>query len=209
VTTTIDSETASFDARHETSPDVWVEQHGDCLYHFAVGQVRDPQVAEDLVQDTFLAALKARERFAGQSSERTWLVSILRHKIMDHLRQRYRRPTVALEGSEPARDDDRFGEAMVWAHEVAAECAAPHRRMELAEFRDSLQQALGRLPARLAQVFELYEVNEWTGREVCAAVNISEQNLWVMLHRARKQLREELASWWHGRPDHQPAEKRN
>lgn len=201
MTTPFDSEQAASAPLREISPDAWVEQHGDYLHHFAIGQVRDPQVAEDLVQDTFLAALKARERFAGQSSERTWLVSILRHKILDHLRQRYRRPTMALDDSEPARDDGRFGEALVWAHEVAAECAAPHRRMELAEFRDSLQQALGRLPARLAQVFELYEVNEWSGREVCAAVNISEQNLWVMLHRARKQLRQELAAWWHGGTD--------
>ncbi len=209
MSTTFDPEIESSDTHHETTPGAWVEQHGDYLYHFAIGQVRDPQVAEDLVQDTFLAALKARERFAGQSSERTWLVSILRHKIMDHLRQRYRRPTVALDESEAARDDDRLGQAMVWAHEVAAECTSPHRRMELAEFHESLQQALGRLPARLAQVFELYEVNEWSGREVCAAVNISEQNLWVMLHRARKQLREELASWWHGGTDNQSASKRN
>lgn len=155
-------------------------------------------MAEDLVQETFLAALKAHERFAGNSSERTWLVSILRHKIMDHLRQQYRRPTVALETSEAARHDDALGESMVWVHEVAAQCMEPHRRLELSEFRESLQRALGRLPARIAQVFEMYEINEFSGREVCEAVQITEQNLWVMLHRARKQLREELASWWHG-----------
>jgi len=181
------------------SPAAWVELHGDYLYNFAIGQVRDPLVAQDLVQDTFLAALKARERFSGNSSERTWLVSILRHKIMDHLRMQYRRPTIALDVGGEASDGDAWGESMVWVHEVAADCLEPHRRLELDEFRESLQQALGRLPARLAQVFEMYEMNECSGREVCEAVQISEQNLWVMLHRARKQLREELASWWPGR----------
>src|SRR5262249_29035876 len=65
----------------------WLATHGDYLFNLAVGQVRDPLVAEDLVQETFLAALKARDCFAGRSSDRTWLVGILRHKIYDHLRR--------------------------------------------------------------------------------------------------------------------------
>src|SRR5882724_10638082 len=65
----------------------WLSAHGDYLFNLAVGQVRDPLVAEDLVQETFLAALKARERFSGRSSDRTWLVGILRSKIYDHLRR--------------------------------------------------------------------------------------------------------------------------
>lgn len=182
--------------REPIAPDDWVERYGDYLYNFAIGQVRDKVVAEDLVQDTFLAAFKARERFAGNSSERTWLVGILRHKIIDHLRHGQRWQTVALEGTGSAGDRDDIGETMVWLHEVAAECQEPHRRMELAEFRDSLRLALGKLPPRIAQAFEMYEMNDCSGREVCDAVQISEQNLWVMLHRARKHLRSELASWW-------------
>jgi RNA polymerase sigma-70 factor (ECF subfamily) len=140
------------------SPELWVECYGNYLFNFAIGQVRDKSVAEDLVQDTFLAALKARDRFAGTSSERTWLVSILRHKIMDHLRHSYRRPTVALDHSESTRDQNDWGESMVWLHEVAGECQAPHRRMELEEFRDALRAALGKLPPRIAQAFEMYEM---------------------------------------------------
>src|SRR5947208_17158245 len=64
-----------------TSPGQWVDAHGDYLFNFAVGQIRDPSVSEDLVQETFLAAFKARARFAGNSSQRTWPVGILRHKI--------------------------------------------------------------------------------------------------------------------------------
>ena len=181
-----------------TSPDDWVEAHGDYLFNFAVGQVRDAGVAEDLVQETFLAAFKARDRFAGQSSERTWLVGILRHKILDHLRHTCRERAVRTEVPSTRNDDEAWEEAVMWLHDVAAECQAPTRRLELSEFRQNLELALGKLPPRVAQVFQLYEVEERSNSEVCQRLNISESNLWVMLHRARKQLRGHLAGWWNG-----------
>ncbi len=161
--------------------------------------MRDVHVAEDLVQETFLAALKARAPFGGKSSERTWLVGILRHKIYDHLR-RVCRERPARQDRETLRDDEEaWDESVLWLHDVGAECTLPSRRMELAEFREALETALGKLPPRLAQVFQLYEINEQPNRQVCGQLNISESNLWVMLHRARKQLREELSDWWNGR----------
>ena len=74
-------------AQRTTDASDWLLAHGDYLFNLAVGQVRDPLVAEDLVQETFLAAIRARDRFSGRSSDRTWLVGILRHKIYDHLRR--------------------------------------------------------------------------------------------------------------------------
>ena len=176
----------------------WLEAHGDYLLNLAVGQVRDETAAEDLVQETFLAALKARNGFRGQSSERTWLVGILRHKIYDHLRRVYRGRLVYRENSSSRPDQEVWDESVLWVHEVAAECLEPSRRMELAEFRQALETAMGKLPPRIAQVFQLYAVEEWSNPEVCDRLGISENNLWVMLHRARKQLRAELADWWHG-----------
>jgi RNA polymerase sigma-70 factor (ECF subfamily) len=176
----------------------WVDTHGDVLFHFALGQVRDADVAEELVQETFLAALKARDRFAGQSSERTWLVGILRHKIYDHLRRTCRERAFRAEPLPAHEDQEAWVDSVRWAHEVADECASPNRRMELAEFREHLELALGRLPARLAQVFQLYAIEERPNHEVCASLNISANNLWVMLHRARKELREHLGAWWLG-----------
>jgi RNA polymerase sigma-70 factor (ECF subfamily) len=175
------------DARN-TDPHAWVELYGDYLFNYAVGQIREVTDAEDLVQETFLAALKAQNRFIGQSSVRTWLVGILRHKICDHLRAKCRAPI------EPPTDD--VDEAFAWLHETAAECIGPDRRVDLQEFRAALQEALGTLPARIAQVFEMYEINDYSGREICEAMNISESNLWVMLHRARTQLRAQLAPAW-------------
>src|SRR5437879_5440227 len=68
-------------------PETWVEQHGDSLYRFAIQRVRDPEAAADLVQETFLGAIRARDTFSGGSSVRTWLVAILRNKIADRLRR--------------------------------------------------------------------------------------------------------------------------
>jgi RNA polymerase sigma-70 factor (ECF subfamily) len=180
------------------TPEDWVEAHGDYLFNFAIGQLRDASVAEDLVQDTFLAAFKARNRFAAKSSERTWLVGILRHKIYDHLRHTCRERATRVDANSAGHDDAAWDEAVVWLHDVAAECAEPSRRLELAEFRANLETALGNLPPRVAQVFQLYEIEERSNSEVCQQLHISESNLWVMLHRARKQLRGHLTGWWNG-----------
>jgi RNA polymerase sigma-70 factor, ECF subfamily len=183
----------------------WLAAHGDYLFNLAVGQVRDPLVAEDLVQETFLAAIKARDRFSGRSSDRTWLVGILRHKIYDHLRRVCRERPVDSDKRATRSDQEAWDDSVLWVHEVAGECLEPSRRMELAELREALELAVGKLPSRIAQVFQLYEVEERPNREVCARLGISENNLWVMLHRARKQLRDELSGWWAGRKQHNSA----
>jgi RNA polymerase sigma-70 factor (ECF subfamily) len=175
----------------------WVETHADYLFNFAVGQVRDTNAAEDLVQETFLAAVKSQNNFSGKSSERTWLVGILRHKIYDHLRKTCRERAVRVDPM-PADNEQSWEESLFWLHDVAAECQLPSRRIELDEFRENLETALGKLPPRIAQVFQLYAVEERSNREVCEQLNISESNLWVMLHRGRNQLREHLSEWWAG-----------
>jgi RNA polymerase sigma-70 factor (TIGR02943 family) len=182
-----------------TVADNWVETHGDYLFNFALGQVRDQHIAEDLVQETFLAAVKAQQNFSGRSSERTWLVGILRHKLYDHLRKTCRERAVRVDPL-PADDDSAFEDSMAWVHQMAAESTSPSRRIELAEFREQLECAMGKLPPRIAQVFQLYSIEERPNQEVCERLNISESNLWVMLHRARKQLRSELDKWWQAEP---------
>lgn len=178
----------------------WVENHGDYLFNFAIGQVRDTNVAEDLVQETFLAALKSQNNFSGRSSERTWLVGILRHKLCDHLRKTCRERAMRVDPLATHNDDEALDESMLWIHQVAAESTSPSKRIELAEFREHLEKAIGKLPSRIAQVFQLYTVEERPNEEVCERLNISESNLWVMLHRARKQLRTELDGWWQAEP---------
>lgn len=173
-----------------------VDAHADYLFNFAVGQLRDVSVAEDLVQDVLLAALKARGTFRGQSSVRTWLVAILRHKICDHQRRSFRERLYRRERKPLAELSDEWEKAAVlWLIEATAESQSPVRQLELSELREALTLAIGKLPPRLAQVFQLYEIEEKPNREVCKEMNISETNLWVMLHRARARLKIELANW--------------
>src|SRR5262249_60497286 len=70
-----------------TDPETWVDRYGDGLYRYALLRLRAPDLAADVVQETFLEALRVRHTFARRSSERTWLIGILRHKIVDQLRR--------------------------------------------------------------------------------------------------------------------------
>src|SRR5271154_5668901 len=94
----------------------WVDVHGDYLFNFALGQMRDANLAEDLVQETFLAALKSQNNFSGRSSERTWLVGILRHKIYDHLRKACRERAMRFEPLPAQEDSEAFDESLLWIH---------------------------------------------------------------------------------------------
>ncbi|MHC4684776.1 MAG: sigma factor, partial [Planctomycetota bacterium] len=77
------------------NPERWLEDHGDYLFRYALVRLQDREIAEDMVQETLLAALRAREKFQARSSVRTWLVGILKHKVLDHFRKSYREPPIS------------------------------------------------------------------------------------------------------------------
>ncbi len=186
-----------------TDTDRWVEEYGDYLYRFALQRVRDPEQAEELVQETFLAALKGRDSFAGQSSMKTWLVGILKHKIIDHYRKRGQGRSP--HDLEPRADylDDLYDEKGHWKSEQgpADWVGDPAAILERSEFWDVLRQCLDGLPARQADVFTLREVEQLGSEETCKVLNITPTNLWVMLHRARMGLRRCLELSWMGKSD--------
>jgi RNA polymerase sigma factor (sigma-70 family) len=169
--------------------------HGECLFRFAVCRVENEMAAQDLVQETFLAAILSRNNFKGKSCLRTWLFGILRHKIMDHLRRRYR------ERSLPAEEKfvNPYGSSCdfkaPWIPTPEDSRLSPIRQLELLEFRQDLDSALLKLPIRAAKVFQLCEIEGEPVASVCAQLQISPGNLWVALHRARKKLSKELSSW--------------
>lgn len=190
--------------RSLSDPLTWPDQHGDALFRYALLRVRDREVAEDLVQDTFLAALQARARFAGQSSERSWLVGILKHKVLDHFRRGLREQPGAeadvAAGEE--EQDDAFDEAGHWKLDRTAPLDWPDDPggvLERKQFWDVLGRCLGELPPRMARVFSLREIDDVGGDEICASLGITQSNLWVLLHRARKHLRRCLETHFFGR----------
>lgn len=155
------------------------------LYRFALLRVRDTTVAEELVQETFLAALSGIQGFQGQSSERTWLVGILKHKIVDHLRHASREQTVEDMDVEVAAYFNERGE---WAVPPSV-LDNPTKNVEQDELRGRLAECLSGLPERLAQAFVLTQLDGLSAEEVCKLEGITATNLWVMLHRARLRLR--------------------
>ncbi len=182
-----------------SDPSTWVDEHGDYLFRYAMFRLRDPEAAEDVVQETLLAAMKGYADFRGASSERTWLVGILRHKILDRFREVSRqRPVYDVEPF----DDFDFQENGHWQVEAAPIPwrAKPDELIEQAEFWDVLAHGLSSLSARTATAFILREIDCLGTDEICDALSVSRENLWIMLHRARLSLRRFLQINWFGAP---------
>jgi RNA polymerase sigma-70 factor (ECF subfamily) len=169
-----------------------IEQHREYLFHNALGRLRDRNAAEDAVQDSFLAAFAGADRFSGSASQRTWLTGILKHKVCDQVRRACRDRVVF--DSAALTDRDEFN-CQALDEFASARDIDPSTELERKELKEAIADAIGRLPHRLAKAFSLYECDDYTGREVCEELDISENNLWIMLHRARKQLQEQLLPW--------------
>lgn len=185
-----------------SDPHRWVDSYGDVLYRFALVRVRDRDIAEELVQDTLLAALQAKERFAGQSSERTWMVGILKHKMIDYFRRTTREPIHSTDRPDDESPDSSTFEADGhWKPGTTAPSEwldHPDSLLERKQFWDALTACLGKLPPRTAQAFTLREVDEVETDDICQMLCLTPSNLWVILHRARKQLRQCLDSHYFG-----------
>lgn len=180
------------------NPESWVENYGDFLYRFALSRVKDPAVAEDLVQETFLAALRARENFKGRSAGRTWLIAILKHKIVDYIRKKIREPsTDKIETLSDSAESD-FDARGEWQIRPSKWAINPGKIYEQKEFMDVLYRCLAELPSRLAQAFMLREIDGLGTEEICKELDITATNSWVMLYRARMSLRHCLESKWLG-----------
>lgn len=173
----------------------WLEQHSDYLYRFALARLRDPHLAEDVVQETFLAAIKSPS-FAEQSAPRTWLTGILKHKIIDVMRKNVREIAASdLIDDEDANMDDFFDDAGKWT-EKPIKWDMPENALEQKQFLGVLQTCMEKLPAKAAQIFLLRDVHETDNDEICKELNITPTNAWVMLYRARLGLRKCLEINW-------------
>ena len=173
-----------------------LEQHRPYLLRFALLQLRDRSAAEDAVQETLLAAIQGASRFAGQSSVRTWLVGILKHKIVDSVRKTAREQPLERPDADVAdgldasfADDGHFAEP-------PQEWATPERAFEERRFFEALERCLQSLPRNTASAFTMRELMGLETDEICKELGISTSNCWVMLYRARMSLRACLERTW-------------
>jgi len=184
-----------------SDPERWVELYGDYLFKYAMVRLRDATRAEDAVQETFLAALQGGKGFAGRSAEKGWLAGILKNKICDHYRRAGRETTFTDLEFFAEEENGRFVSEGVrqgsWIHELGPrEWPNPGESLDKEKFWQTYRDCSGKLPKNVAAVFNLREVDGIESKEICALLNISENNLWVMLHRARMALRRCLETNW-------------
>lgn len=173
------------------------------MLRFANLQLRDEQLAEDAVQEAMMAALDGQHKFAGRAALKTWVFSILRHKIVDAIRQRTRSINVsALAPDEEALDETfetLFKANAHWSPEFRpADWGDPENALQQAQFWAVFEACLKHLPENTARVFMMREFLEFDTDEVCKELRISISNCHVILHRARNGLRRCLESTWFG-----------
>jgi RNA polymerase sigma-70 factor (ECF subfamily) len=167
-----------------------LDDHRRYLKAYALRRLADASLAEDLVQETFVAALAAEVPFEGRSSLRTWLTGILKHKIADTFRSRARTPL----SLDALNADDERGEIDFASDGEQFDFGGdPVKQLEHKRFWEAFQRELKRLPARTAEAFVASEFTSAAADEVCSRFGMSQGSLWVLRCRTRAALRNALA----------------
>ena len=180
-------------------PELWVKNYADILFSFAMKRVNDEEVAQDLVQETFLGGLKSQKGFDGNSTEKTWLIAILKFKIIDHYRQKSKHQTTSLHYDSGEEIDHHFFEDNGhWKqdHMIVGDFEKADQQLEQKEFYQILEKCLSILPKKLSTVFKLKMLMEEKTEVICETLNITDSNYWVILHRAKVQLRSCMSAKW-------------
>lgn len=179
------------------NPEHWVDLYADYLYYFAISRIEDEELCKDLVQDTFLAAIHGKDNFKGQSSERTWLTAILKNKIYDVYRKK---KTTILEESyafpnvhNPYFFEEESGH---WNANFPKEWSTIHEPLQQEEFANTFNKCLEKLSVNAKQVISGKFLDEQDTDFICKELSLSSSNYWVIMHRAKLQLRDCLEKNW-------------
>jgi len=175
-------------------PEKWVENYADMLYRYTLVRVKDPDVADELVQVTLFAALKSQHTFAGKSTEKTWLFGILKHKTMDHFRSTKKNINVDITDTDADRIQfDTTGHMTPSPNNWNVD---PEKATENKELAQVLAKCMNGLSEKFHRLFVLKEIEGLSSEEICKEFNVKPTNLWVMLHRARNQLKLCMEANW-------------
>ena len=183
------------DPPNTLTPNKWVDNYADYLFNYAIARVNNSNTAKDLVQETFFAGLKSAKNFEGKSTERTWLVSILKRKIID-----YYRKTNSKKGQAEIRmsfydNGDNEGN---WIEERVPQSWGndAEKSIETEELKSQLDDCIDKLPEKYAMVFKMKTIQQFETEDICKELDITPSNLWVIIHRARTQLRSCMEQNW-------------
>ncbi|WP_299667142.1 sigma-70 family RNA polymerase sigma factor [uncultured Polaribacter sp.] len=181
--------------KHTINSNKWIDNYADYLYNYAISRVNNSDLAKDLVQETFFAGLKSAKNFQGKASERTWLVSILKRKIIDYYRKinsKKGQAEVRMNFYQSGENEGNWIEERVpqsWDNQS-------EKNIENEELRNQLEACINNLPEKYAMVFRMKTVQEFETEEICKELDITSSNLWVIIHRARTQLRKCMEDNW-------------
>ncbi len=185
---------------NDLNPHLWVEKYADYLYGFAITRLNNEDLVKDLVQETFLAALARIGTFEGKSSERTWLTAILKNKIVDIYRKKASgRHRIDISPQSVSGDDDFFdsndGHWKVQHQPVAfgIEAFDPLLNNELAAI---LRQCMKKLPSLWLSIFTMKHIDDLKTEIICSELKVTPANFWVIMHRAKLNLRACLQKNW-------------
>jgi RNA polymerase sigma-70 factor (ECF subfamily) len=179
---------------HVINPDKWIDSYSDYLFNYTISRVSDREIAQDLVQDTFLAGLKSMKNFKGEASERTWLISILKRKIIDHYRKinsNKGKAEVRINYNDAESEGDWLEERVADPFDKTAEDTLQNE-----ELGTAIHNCLDKLPQKQADVFKMKTILGHETEAICNELNITASNLWVIIHRARTALADCLKENW-------------
>ena len=179
---------------HKLYPETWVDKYSDYLFNFTISRVNNSEIAKDLISETFLAGLKSKDNFKGEASERTWLISILKRKIIDHYRKINSNKGKA-EVRITYKDDESEGD---WLEERVSDPfgKTAEDKIENEELGQAIFSCLDSLNEKQATIFKMKTIDGFDTEAICNEYNITASNLWVIIHRARKAMAECLEKNW-------------
>ena len=180
---------------HKINPNKWIDSYADYLFNYTITRVRDRETAQDLVQDTFVAGLNSMKNFKGEASERTWLVSILKRKIIDYYRRINSKKGQAEVKINFSSESDEEGS---WLEQRVADPfdKTAEDKIENTELGLAIHSCLEKLPEKQAEVFKMKTLLHYETEAICNELNITPSNLWVIIHRARTALASCLKENW-------------
>lgn len=182
-------------AEHQINPNNWISKYSDYLFNYTISRVNDREMAQDLVSETFLAGLKSMSNFKGEASERTWLISILKRKIIDYYRKinsnKGKAEVRMSYNSEADAEGDWLEERVADPFDKTAE-----DKLENSELGNAIHECLGKLPQKQADVFKMKTILGYDTETICNDLNITASNLWVIIHRARTALADCMEKNW-------------
>lgn len=187
------------ESSYKLFPREWVAKYSDELFGFAVIRVNDEETARDLLQETFLSALKNLETFKGEISEKNWLYLILKNKIIDHYRKKSKSNLVPIEDEQEI--NEFFDEAGHWKKgalpaQFSQSVESGHHSFEFYEILEKCKRKLNEIQSNL---FSIKFLDEMESEEICKELEISSSNYWVLIHRIKLKIRKCIEKLFYGK----------